>query len=226
MSTSPLEILSNAANRCSFTDPADALSTERVTSLRNEINAIRHYAACRHPALTEARAALDDLLDLTGHLYALLEAVRAADDSVGHNRAARTFGALSGLTSLLEEFATGEDPLGEVLVGGVPYLLDRMAETSYIRSAEIAFRAALPPHTTRIVDRLWGLAATRATANGDSWTLDASRQMGAPLARLSAVLSGPALDDRLRFVLHVLLYSVLIQAAGDRLRRAVARRAA
>lgn len=226
MSTSPLDTLAEAVDRCSFTDPADALSPERVSSLRNEINAIRHYTTSRHPALTDARAALDDLLDLTGHLYALLEAVRAADDCVGHNRAARTFGALSGLSRMLEEFATGEEPLGEVLVGGVPYLLDRMAETSYIRSAEIAFRAALPSHTTRIVDRLWGLAAARVAGNGDTWTLDASRHMGAPLARLSAALSGPALDDRLRFVLHVLLYSVLIQAAADRLAAAVARVAA
>ena len=226
MAATPLDALSDAVSRCTFTDPADALSPERVTSLRNEINAVRHYVACRHGDLVEARDALDDLLELTGHLYALLEAVRAADDSVGHNRAARTFGALSGLTGMLEEFATGEDPLAEVLVGGVPYLLDRMAETSYIRSAEIAFRAALPSHTVRIVDRLWELSAARAMAQGGPRCLDGSRQMGAPLARLSVALSGPALDDRLRFVLHVLLYSVLVQAAADRLRRAVARDAA
>jgi len=226
MPDTPLDVLTGAVDRCTFADPADALSPERVCSLRNEINALRHFAACHPTTPTEAHAALSDLLELTGHLYALLEAVRAADDSVGHNRAARTFGALSGLTGLLEEFATGEDPLGEVLVGGVPYLLDRMAETSYIRSAEIAFRAALPAHTTRVVDRLWALAAARIGAAGDSWTLDASRRMGAPLARLSAALSGPALDDRLRFVLHVLLYSVLIQASADRLRAALARAAA
>jgi hypothetical protein len=212
MPKAPLDTLADAVDRCSFADPADALSPERVFSLRNEINALHHFAACHPTTPTEARAALSELLELTGHLYALLEAVRAADDSVGHNRAARTFGALSGLTGMLEEFATGEDPLGEVLVGGVPYLLDRMAETSYIRSAEIAFRAALPSHTTRIVDRLWDLAA--------------SRRMGAPLARLACALSGSALDDRLRFVLHVLLYTVLIQAAADRLGRALDRAAA
>ncbi len=226
MATSPLDVLADAVARCSFTDPADALSPERVTSLRNEINAIRHHVASRHGDLAGIRAALDDLLDLTGHLYALLEAVRAADDCVGHNRAARTFGALSGLTGMLEEFAAGEDPLGEVLVGGVPYLLDRMAETSYIRSAEIAFRAALPSHTVRIVDRLWQLSAARAMAQGGAQSLEGSRHTGAPLARLSVALSGPALDDRLRFVLHVLLYSGLIQAAADRLRLAVARDAA
>ncbi len=226
MSESPLDVLTDAVDRCTFADPADAMSPERVSALRHEINALRHYATCHRAPPHEATAALDDLLDLTGHLFALLEAVRAADDCVGHNRAARTFGALSGLAGLLEEFATGEDPLGEVLVGGVPYLLDRMAETSYIRSAEVAFRAALPSHTTRIVDRLWILAATRAAGTGDAWTMDASRRMGAPLARLSAALTGPALDDRLRFVLHVLLYSVLIQAAADRLRRALPREAA
>ena len=166
MPHTPLDVLTGAVDRCTFADPADALSPERVCSLRNEINALRHFAACHPTTPTEAHAALSDLLELTGHLYALLEAVRAADDSVGHNRAARTFGALSGLTGLLEEFATGEDPLGEVLVGGVPYLLDRMAETSYIRSAEIAFRAALPAHTTRVVDRLWALAAPRLGAAG------------------------------------------------------------
>ncbi|MDP7111830.1 MAG: hypothetical protein QGH45_07695 [Myxococcota bacterium] len=50
--------------------------------------------------------------------------------------------------------------------------------------------------------------------------------MGAPLARLGSALTGPALDDRLRFVLHVLLYSVLIQASTDRLRQALTRTSA
>ena len=222
MSNTPLDILERSIEGCHFSDPADALSPERVLVLRHELQALRDFAS-RHPVTTrpDIDAPLEELLELAADLAALLEAVRAADESVAFNRAARTFGAVAGLAGILEEFATGEDPLGEVLVGGVPYLLDRLSETAYIRSAGVAFRAALPAHTQRIIDRLWLLARGRSQNEDGAWSLGDSRRLGKPIAQLATALTGPALDERQRFVLHVLLYAVLVQAGADRLRHAV-----
>jgi len=213
MTEKPESMLREALQELVINDHASALSRESAWKMLNALHVLhdhalrclgeKHYTAGIEESFRE-------LLGLGRGLYSLLEETQDTSSSVGFNRNAMLFGSASAVASSLEEFFTGEDPLQDMLVNGIPFILGRLSERSYISSAEVGFRSVLNSHALELYHRLWELVKRRERKGTQLSAYEESKNMGEGIASFWSLLSDNGLDHHLRLQLLVLLYVTLI----------------
>jgi len=223
------ELLRRILRELPVRDPAEVLSQERVLSRMNDIHVLHdhlirsrehsEHAVGSHPgkerdlpgkgsSFPGMEERVTELLGISRNLCELLEEFENTSRSADFDRVARTLGAGSDLVSIFEEFYTGEDPLKEVLLNGIPFLLSRLEETAYIKSAEVGFKALFQMHTLNIYEKFWKIAKERPMA-GLGHSYEDSVELGRTMETLRETLSNRGLARHTRFMLHVLLYIAL-----------------
>jgi len=213
MTENPTSTLRNGVLELAIKNFADALSREFVWKMRNAIHVLHHHALQslgdrRYTA--ELEQSFRELLGLYKGLFTLLEETRDTTSSVGFNKQAMLFGSASDIASSLEEFFTGEDPLLDMLMNGIPFILGRLSEHSYVRSAEVGLRSVLGEHSLELYDRFWELAKKKERGREHPVSYEDSRTIGEGMAALATLLSDERLSHHERLQLHALLYVVLI----------------
>jgi len=218
MSTKGASIsLKDRLHELRMSDIQDCMTKERIWEKMNRLHTL--YDFCVHSAGTgkplkkptypdELEEQLSGLLDIARNLYELLEEFQDTVKAAEFNKVARMLGTGSDLVSMFEEFYTGEDPLKDVLLNTVPFVLSRLEETAYIKSAEEGFRTLFQRHTLNLYERFWKLARERSVAKS-GYSYEESLEIGKRMDDFRRTLSDRGLDRQLRFVLHVILYMVL-----------------
>ncbi len=195
-------------------DSSECFSKERIWVIMNDIHILKdhliHTARTgrsskkkQYPDGLEER--ISGLLSISRGLYELLEEFQDTMKAAEYNKMARLLGTGSDLASLFEEFITGEDPLNDVLMNAVPFVLARLEETAYIKSAEEGFRTLFQMHTLDLYERFWKLAHERPLGKS-GYSYEDSKELGKGMDALRKMLSDRNLDRPTRFILHVILY--------------------
>jgi hypothetical protein len=185
----------------------EGVDRDAVFERLNTLNMLHHLQLSGR---IDVSRSLPRAIDLAEHFHAFLVENRMALDEVKSNTKALLFGRVSDITGMAEEFITREDPLRDILMQMVPFLLSAFSEHSYIRSAEIGHRGILRTYSLYLYSEVYAyLKDTREIADRDG-----AEDIAGMMNELYGTLDGLVGDPNglvLYSVLFTLLYNLRIQ---------------
>jgi len=193
----------------------DALEIDRETvfSRLNTLNMIHHWlisvgdkgsSALGFESYHEIKDAVETTQATARFYYEFVVENRMAMDEVKSNIQALIYGRFSDAISMYEEYITKEDPVKDILLNLIPFILSTASEKSYISSAMIEHKGILESHSLHIYSSIYTFIKRHRMVTNEK----EAREVGVMMEQLYKVL-GSLVEDEKGIVMYGVLYHVI-----------------
>ena len=153
---------------------------------------------------------LETSINIAENFYSFLVENRMALDEVKSNINALVFGRISDVVGMWEEYVTKEDPLKDILIQMVPFLLSAFSEKSYISSAEIGHKGIMRTYSLYIYSAVYSYLKDTKGVRGPGEAEEISTTMEELFHALDSAV-GNSQGLYLYAVLFLILYNLRAQ---------------
>lgn len=193
----------------------DALEIDRETvfSRLNTLNMIHHWlisvgnetsSAMGTESYYEVKDAVETAQATARFYYDFVVENRTTMDEVKSNIKALLYGRFSDAISMYEEYITKEDPVKDILLQLIPFLLSAASEKSYISSAMIEHKGILESHSLHIYSSIYAFIKRHRVVTSEA----EAREVGVMMEQLYKLL-GSLVEDEKGIVMFGVLYHVI-----------------